>query len=240
MELDPLYADVVIDRWQRFTGKRAVLERTGTSPIPMKPREEDAMIGHTSQSNANRQRSIHRHGHNPKRAIRHFVVAKIGKAHACRFEPIAIRLRYNHRLATEPDRLAEAAGVGLLDRVDIRFAFDGSEVQQEFGFCHLAGSHGLAGVFFNDHIEPWVVRNIKRGVPKQEDYFASAKGDHRTSHSGTTLRRERGRHPHHFAHVVGVATGGRHWPRSRPTRNGPAWGPCGEIALVLSDYNSPM
>ncbi len=40
MELDPLYADVIVDRFQRFTGKPAVLERTGKSPIPMKPREE--------------------------------------------------------------------------------------------------------------------------------------------------------------------------------------------------------
>jgi DNA modification methylase len=40
MEVDPLYADIVIDRWQRFTGRQAVLERTGASPIPMKPREE--------------------------------------------------------------------------------------------------------------------------------------------------------------------------------------------------------
>ena len=40
MELDPLYADIIIDRWQRFTGRQAVLERTGASPIPMKPREE--------------------------------------------------------------------------------------------------------------------------------------------------------------------------------------------------------
>ena len=36
MELDPLYADVIVDRYQRFTGKPAVLERTGTSPIPMR------------------------------------------------------------------------------------------------------------------------------------------------------------------------------------------------------------
>ncbi len=35
MELDPLYADVIVDRYQRFTGKKAVLERTGESPIPM-------------------------------------------------------------------------------------------------------------------------------------------------------------------------------------------------------------
>jgi len=40
MELDPLYCDVICDRFQRFTGKPAVLERTGASPIPMKPREE--------------------------------------------------------------------------------------------------------------------------------------------------------------------------------------------------------
>jgi DNA modification methylase len=29
MELDPLYADVILDRWQRFSGKDAVLEGTG-------------------------------------------------------------------------------------------------------------------------------------------------------------------------------------------------------------------
>ncbi len=40
MELDPLYADLIADRYQRFTGQPAVLERTGHSPIPMKPREE--------------------------------------------------------------------------------------------------------------------------------------------------------------------------------------------------------
>jgi DNA modification methylase len=39
MELDPLYADVIVDRYQRFSGKPAVLERTGESPIAMKPRE---------------------------------------------------------------------------------------------------------------------------------------------------------------------------------------------------------
>ncbi|MCP4249371.1 MAG: ParB N-terminal domain-containing protein [bacterium] len=41
MELDPLYCDVICDRYQRFTGIPAVLERTGSSPIPMKPREEN-------------------------------------------------------------------------------------------------------------------------------------------------------------------------------------------------------
>jgi len=40
MELDPLYADLIADRYQRFTGKPAVLERTGQSPIPMGTREE--------------------------------------------------------------------------------------------------------------------------------------------------------------------------------------------------------
>lgn len=40
MELDTLYCDVIVDRFQRFSGKQAVLERTGQSPIPMKPREE--------------------------------------------------------------------------------------------------------------------------------------------------------------------------------------------------------
>lgn len=41
MELDTLYCDVICDRFQRFSGKPAILERTGTSPIPMKPREKD-------------------------------------------------------------------------------------------------------------------------------------------------------------------------------------------------------
>ncbi len=40
MELDPAYSDVIVDRFQRFTGVPAVLERTGASPIPMKPRDE--------------------------------------------------------------------------------------------------------------------------------------------------------------------------------------------------------
>ncbi|MCC6910184.1 MAG: ParB N-terminal domain-containing protein [Phycisphaerales bacterium] len=40
MEIDPAYADVIVDRYQRFSGRPAVLERTGESPIPMKPREE--------------------------------------------------------------------------------------------------------------------------------------------------------------------------------------------------------
>jgi DNA modification methylase len=40
MELDPLYADVIVDRYQRFTGHEGMLERTGKSPILMKPREE--------------------------------------------------------------------------------------------------------------------------------------------------------------------------------------------------------
>ena len=41
MEIDSLYCDVIADRFQRFTGTPAVLERTGTSPLPMKPREEN-------------------------------------------------------------------------------------------------------------------------------------------------------------------------------------------------------
>ncbi|HEY0985115.1 DNA modification methylase [Schlesneria sp.] len=40
MELDQAYCDVIVDRFQRFSGQAAVLERTGESPIPMKAREE--------------------------------------------------------------------------------------------------------------------------------------------------------------------------------------------------------
>ncbi len=40
MEIDRLYCDVIVDRFQRFTGVPAILERTGESPIPMKAREE--------------------------------------------------------------------------------------------------------------------------------------------------------------------------------------------------------
>jgi DNA modification methylase len=39
MEIDTLYCDVIADRFQRFTGKPAVLERTGESPLPIKPHE---------------------------------------------------------------------------------------------------------------------------------------------------------------------------------------------------------
>ncbi|MFO0911477.1 MAG: DNA modification methylase [Pirellulales bacterium] len=39
MEIDTAYCDTIADRFQRFTGIPAVLERTGESPIPMKPRE---------------------------------------------------------------------------------------------------------------------------------------------------------------------------------------------------------
>ena len=34
IELVPQYVDVAVRRWQAFTGKSAVLERTGDSPIP--------------------------------------------------------------------------------------------------------------------------------------------------------------------------------------------------------------
>jgi len=40
MEIDPAYCDVIVDRYQRFSGKPAMLEGTGESPIPMKPREK--------------------------------------------------------------------------------------------------------------------------------------------------------------------------------------------------------
>lgn len=40
MELDPLYCDVIVDRFQRFTGQPGVLERTGKSPIPMGERNK--------------------------------------------------------------------------------------------------------------------------------------------------------------------------------------------------------
>ena len=40
MELDTLYADTIVDRWQQFTGKAAILEQTGDSPIPVKLPEE--------------------------------------------------------------------------------------------------------------------------------------------------------------------------------------------------------
>jgi len=41
MELDQAYCDVIADRYQRFTGRSAILKRTGASPLPMKPREEN-------------------------------------------------------------------------------------------------------------------------------------------------------------------------------------------------------
>jgi DNA modification methylase len=36
MELDPLYADTIIDRWQRFTGQRAIRADT-EEPFPKEP-----------------------------------------------------------------------------------------------------------------------------------------------------------------------------------------------------------
>jgi hypothetical protein len=36
MELDTLYADVIIDRWQRFTSKRAIHAETGAA-FPKEP-----------------------------------------------------------------------------------------------------------------------------------------------------------------------------------------------------------
>ena len=33
MELDPLYCDVIVDRYQRFSGKQAVLKRTRETAI---------------------------------------------------------------------------------------------------------------------------------------------------------------------------------------------------------------
>jgi hypothetical protein len=36
MELDPLYADTVVDRWQRFTGQPATRDDTG-EPFPKPP-----------------------------------------------------------------------------------------------------------------------------------------------------------------------------------------------------------
>ncbi|MGE3776548.1 MAG: hypothetical protein AB7F89_05135 [Pirellulaceae bacterium] len=40
MELDPLYAEVIVDRYQRFSGKPAAYERIGTSLIPRRDGEE--------------------------------------------------------------------------------------------------------------------------------------------------------------------------------------------------------
>ena len=40
MELDELYCDLICDRFQRFTGEYAVRESDGSSPFPMKAREE--------------------------------------------------------------------------------------------------------------------------------------------------------------------------------------------------------
>jgi len=41
MELDCLYCDTIVDRFQRFSGVPAILERTGDSPLPMKARQEN-------------------------------------------------------------------------------------------------------------------------------------------------------------------------------------------------------
>jgi len=41
MELDCAYADLIVQRFQNYTGVPAILERTGESPIPMGAREEN-------------------------------------------------------------------------------------------------------------------------------------------------------------------------------------------------------
>jgi len=43
MELDPLYADVVVDRFQRFTGKQAILDGSGTSFPKAPPAQREEM-----------------------------------------------------------------------------------------------------------------------------------------------------------------------------------------------------
>jgi DNA modification methylase len=40
MEISPAYADVIVQRYQNFSGRKAVLERTGASPIPLARSEE--------------------------------------------------------------------------------------------------------------------------------------------------------------------------------------------------------
>jgi hypothetical protein len=32
MELDPLYCDVIVTRWEQFTGKKATRENVGSGP----------------------------------------------------------------------------------------------------------------------------------------------------------------------------------------------------------------
>lgn len=41
MEMDSPYCDVIVDRFQRFSGVPAVLKRTDESPIPTKSHEGD-------------------------------------------------------------------------------------------------------------------------------------------------------------------------------------------------------
>ena len=35
IEIEPAYCDVIVRRWQKFTGRLATLDRTGKSPIPL-------------------------------------------------------------------------------------------------------------------------------------------------------------------------------------------------------------
>lgn len=52
LELDPSYCDVIVDRFQRFTGTKAVLSQTGSSPIPLPSLElsEPPPLGATGTS----------------------------------------------------------------------------------------------------------------------------------------------------------------------------------------------
>ena len=52
MEIDELYCDVIVDRFQRFSGTPGVLTRTGESAIPMKAREENMRLRRPTHSNS--------------------------------------------------------------------------------------------------------------------------------------------------------------------------------------------
>jgi DNA modification methylase len=52
MELDPLYCDVIVARWEQFTGRKAQRHASASSVVPSGSRESDASGSGTASSPA--------------------------------------------------------------------------------------------------------------------------------------------------------------------------------------------
>ena len=64
IELDPLYVDVAIRRWQKFTGRDAILERTGETFDELAARSRSATVEpSSSKTHRIRVRIVEEPGH---------------------------------------------------------------------------------------------------------------------------------------------------------------------------------